>query len=83
MFTDFEKWCEFLHRPGKKYTDFSEVEKEIRLQTDALAGTNSGIVDEPIRITVYSPKVVNLTVVDLPGIVKVLFVLDYFWYCFR
>ncbi len=25
----------------------------------------------PIRIRIYSPSVVNLTVVDLPGIVKV------------
>ena len=60
-----------MHLPKKKQTDFNEVEQEIRLQTDGLAGTNSGIVDKPIRVTVYSPKVVNLTVVDLPGIIKV------------
>ena len=32
IFTNLEKWCEFLHRPGKIYTDFSEVGKEIRLR---------------------------------------------------
>ena len=78
IITDLEKWCEFLHQPGRIYKEFSEVEKEIRLQTDVLAGTTGLIVDKPIRVTVYSPTVVNLTLVDLPGIVKV-----YFMICLR
>ncbi|XP_019714229.1 dynamin-1-like protein, partial [Hippocampus comes] len=30
-----------------------------------------GISDEPIHLKVFSPNVVNLTLVDLPGITKV------------
>ena len=30
-----------------------------------------GISKEPIILRIYSPKVVNLTLVDLPGITKV------------
>ena len=35
------------------------------------AGSNKGIVDEPIHIKVFSPLCPNLTIVDLPGIVRV------------
>lgn len=38
-----------------------------------MAGTNKGICPEPINLKIYSTKVVNLTLVDLPGITKVLF----------
>lgn len=30
-----------------------------------------GISDEPIHLKIFSPHVVNLTLVDLPGITKV------------
>lgn len=30
-----------------------------------------GISDEPIHLKIFSPQVVNLTLVDLPGITKV------------
>ena len=30
-----------------------------------------GISSEPIRLKIYSPKVLNLTLVDLPGVTKV------------
>jgi len=66
-----EKYCEFLHIPGQQFVNFNDVEKEIRQQTNRIAGTNSGIVNRPIRLTIHSPNVVDLTVVDLPGIVKV------------
>ncbi|CAL8261072.1 unnamed protein product [Merluccius merluccius] len=36
-----------------------------------LFGGGSGISDEPIHLKVFSPHVVNLTLVDLPGITKV------------
>ena len=32
---------------------------------------SKGISSEPIILRIYSPKVVNLTLVDLPGITKV------------
>ncbi|KAB7495513.1 Dynamin-1-like protein [Armadillidium nasatum] len=51
--------------------DFDEVRKEIERETDRLAGNNKGICPEPIRLRIHSNKVVNLTVVDLPGLTKV------------
>ena len=35
--------------------------------------TLKGISSEPIRLKIYSPKVLNLTLVDLPGVTKVSF----------
>ena len=49
------EWAEFLHQKGKKYTDFSEVRKEIELETDRLTGHNKGISAVPINLRVYSP----------------------------
>lgn len=39
--------------------------------TDKLCGQNKGISNVPIRIRFYSRKVLDLLLVDLPGIVKV------------
>ncbi|CAL8126858.1 unnamed protein product [Orchesella dallaii] len=65
-------WCEFHHiDEDKKFTDFKVVEQEIVSRTAELAGNNLGIVSDSIKITIYSPNVLNLTVVDLPGIVQV------------
>jgi replication fork clamp-binding protein CrfC len=36
-----------------------------------VAGTNKGVSDSPINLKVFSPNVVNLTLVDLPGITRV------------
>lgn len=65
------EWARFLHMPERVITDFDEVRKEIEIETERKAGSNKGICAQPINIKVYSGKVVNLTVVDLPGIVKV------------
>jgi len=51
--------------------EFDEVEGEIERRTEELAGTNKGISMTPIIIQVHSPDVTDLTVVDLPGVVKV------------
>lgn len=36
-----------------------------------IAGFEKNISDEPISLTIHSPNVVDLTMVDLPGITKV------------
>jgi replication fork clamp-binding protein CrfC len=36
-----------------------------------IAGLNKNISHEPISLTIYSPHVVDLTLVDLPGMTKV------------
>eukprot|EP01048_Picozoa_sp_COSAG05_P010091 COSAG05_NODE_870_length_6849_cov_43.750519_3_plen_541_part_00 len=62
---------EFLHKPGRKFIDFDEIRAEIEADTDRVAGGNKGISDVPINLKVTSPHVLNLTLVDLPGLMKV------------
>nr|CAG4649969.1 EOG090X01UE [Sida crystallina] len=68
---DLEEWAKFLHIKDKIFTNFSEVLKEVERETERIAGHNKGISHEPITLKVFSTKVVNLTLVDLPGITKV------------
>ncbi|XP_048473990.1 dynamin-3 isoform X1 [Rhincodon typus] len=63
--------AEFLHCKGKKFTDFEEVRQEIEAETDRVTGSNKGISPIPINLRVHSPNVLNLTLIDLPGITKV------------
>ncbi|VEL30192.1 unnamed protein product [Protopolystoma xenopodis] len=65
------EYAEFLHCKGKQFTDFAEVRKEIETETDRITGTNKGISNIPINLRVYSPNVLNLTLIDLPGLTKV------------
>ena len=65
------EWGEFLHRKGDRFYDFGKIRKEIEEQTMRIAGYDKNISDEPISLTIFSPFVVDLTMVDLPGITKV------------
>ncbi|XP_062858223.1 dynamin 3a isoform X2 [Trichomycterus rosablanca] len=65
------EYAEFLHCKGKKFTYFSEVRQEIEVETDRVTGAKKGISSIPINLRVYSPNVLNLTLIDLPGITKV------------
>ncbi len=66
-----DEWGEFLHIPGKKFTDFNEIREEIVRDTDLKCGKNTGVSDLPINLRIYSPNVLTLTLVDLPGMTKV------------
>uniref|UniRef100_A0A914NCG6 dynamin GTPase n=1 Tax=Meloidogyne incognita TaxID=6306 RepID=A0A914NCG6_MELIC len=66
-----DDWAEFGHAPGVIYTNFDEVREEIERETDRLTGSNKGISPVAITLTIYSQNVVNLSLVDLPGITKV------------
>lgn len=55
----------------KKFFDFDEIRAEIEAETDRETGTNKGISNNPIILRIFSPKVLELTLVDLPGITKV------------
>jgi replication fork clamp-binding protein CrfC len=65
------EYGEFLHRKGEKFYDFDKIREEIEEQTSRIAGGDKNISDSPISLTIYSPNVVDLTLVDLPGITKV------------
>ncbi|CAN1311527.1 Phragmoplastin DRP1C [Linum perenne] len=64
-------YAEFLHAPRKKWTDFAAVRKEIADETDRITGKSKQISNIPIHLSIYSPNVVNLTLIDLPGLTKV------------
>ncbi|XP_051006533.1 dynamin-1-like protein isoform X9 [Acomys russatus] len=66
-----EEWGKFLHTKNKLYTDFDEIRQEIENETERISGNNKGVSPEPIHLKVFSPNVVNLTLVDLPGMTKV------------
>nr|XP_032511723.1 dynamin-1-like protein isoform X5 [Danaus plexippus plexippus] len=68
---NLDEWGKFLHTKDKIYSDFDEIRKEIERETDRMAGSNKGICPEAINLKIYSTRVVNLTLVDLPGITKV------------
>ncbi|XP_073993758.1 dynamin-1 shibire isoform X4 [Rhodnius prolixus] len=65
------EYGEFLHCKGKKFTDFDEIRREIEAETDRVTGSNKGISNIPINLRVYSPNVLNITLIDLPGLTKV------------
>jgi len=46
------------------------VKHEIERDTDLVCGRNSNISSVPIIIKIYSPNVVDLSLVDLPGLTK-------------
>ena len=48
-----------------------EFRKMIELETEKACGGNKGISSTPLRVRFCSKKVLNLLLVDLPGIVKV------------
>ncbi|KAK1418266.1 hypothetical protein QVD17_27409 [Tagetes erecta] len=69
--TDDNEYGEFLHLPGKRFFDFNEIRSEIQAETDREAGGNKGVSDKQIRLKIFSPNVLDITLVDLPGITKV------------
>ncbi|KAJ1730167.1 vacuolar protein sorting-associated protein 1 [Coemansia biformis] len=65
------EWGEFLHVPGKKFFNFDEIRDEIVSDTEKKTGKNLGISPVPINLRIFSPNVLTLTLVDLPGLTKV------------
>ncbi|XP_056852027.1 dynamin-related protein 3A-like isoform X1 [Raphanus sativus] len=66
-----DEWGEFLHLPNNRIYDFSEIRREIEAETNRLVGENKGVSDKQIRLKIFSPNVLDITLVDLPGITKV------------
>ncbi|EES19921.1 hypothetical protein BDA96_09G239100 [Sorghum bicolor] len=65
------EYAEFMHLPRKRFTDFAAVRKEIADETDRETGRSKQISTVPIHLSIFSPHVVNLTLIDLPGLTKV------------
>ncbi|BAF25916.1 phragmoplastin DRP1E [Oryza sativa Japonica Group] len=64
-------YAEFLHLPKTRFSDFALVRQEIADETDRVTGKTKQISPVPIHLSIYSPNVVNLTLIDLPGLTKV------------
>lgn len=69
--TEFEEYGEFLHIKGQKFTNFDQIKAEISKETERVAGFGKGITDSPIGLRIYSPLVLTMTLIDLPGITHV------------
>jgi len=65
------EYGEFLHAKGQKFPDFAAIMKEIEDETDRVTGSNKGISNLPINLRVHSPHVLNITLIDLPGLTKI------------
>ncbi|CAN1309310.1 Phragmoplastin DRP1B [Linum perenne] len=65
------EYGEFMHLPRKRFTDFAALRQEISDETDRETGRSKQISTVPIHLSIFSPNVVNLTLVDLPGLTKV------------
>ncbi|XP_022731283.1 dynamin-related protein 3A-like isoform X3 [Durio zibethinus] len=68
---DRSEWGEFRHLPGRRFYDFSQIRREIQIETEREAGCNKGVSEKQIRLKISSPNVLNMTLIDLPGITKV------------
>jgi dynamin 1-like protein len=68
-FTD--DYGEFNHLPARKIHDFKEIRREIENFTSKEAGGGKAVSDKQIFLTIHSASVVDLIVVDLPGMTKV------------
>lgn len=65
------EYGQFLHCQEKLFEDFDAIRKEIEAETDRITGTNKGISEEPINLRIFSPRVLDVTLIDLPGLTKV------------
>jgi replication fork clamp-binding protein CrfC len=65
-----KEFAEFVERRGEPFENMAEFRAEIQAQTDKVCGQNKGISSVPLRLRFHSRRVVELLLVDLPGIVK-------------
>lgn len=69
LHTHDDEYAEFLHLPGRRYTESRDIKAEIARSTHEEVGDH-GVSEKPITIRYYSPVVLNVTLVDLPGMIK-------------
>lgn len=66
-----ERWVEFIHAPDKKFVEENEIQAEIVAETERVAGKNKSLSPTALIMKVFSKDVVDLTLIDLPGLTKV------------
>lgn len=66
------EYGEFLHNGRQKMTSFDAIRAEIEVETGRyLKAKGRAVSPDPIQLTVFSPNVPNLTLVDMPGLTKI------------
>ncbi|KAG5668334.1 hypothetical protein PVAND_016277 [Polypedilum vanderplanki] len=65
-----DEFAKFDHSPEIFY-DFYKIQREIEAETERVVGGLKAVSSMPIVLKIFSPNVLNLTLVDLPGITKV------------
>ncbi|TBU12667.1 dynamin-like vacuolar protein sorting-associated protein [Hamiltosporidium tvaerminnensis] len=66
-----EEYGVFNHCPTKIFRSFEAVRQEITDETNRHIKAKNDVSHVPITLKLYSSKVLTLTLVDLPGLVKV------------
>lgn len=66
-----KEWGEFNHLPGQQFEDFNDIRNEIARDTERVCGSKQVVANVPIVLRIFSPLVIDLTLVDLPGITRV------------
>lgn len=61
----------FSHLVDLRFENFEDIREEISIRTQDLTGNGKTITTKPIDLTIYSPRVLDISLVDLPGIVKI------------
>jgi GTPase SAR1 family protein len=70
--TSSDEFAEFGHMPGQRMPLGDAVRDEITAATDRECGKDGKAVsDNPIVLRIYSPTVMNLTLLDLPGLTRI------------
>ena len=66
-----KEYGQFLHKMNDKFYSFDVIREEIEAETHRSLGGGKAVSPEPIHLTIYSPDVPNLTLVDMPGLTKI------------
>ena len=65
-----EEYATF-HHSGERFALGEEVRKEILAETEREVGKEMRVSSKEIILKIFSPNVLNLTLVDLPGMIRV------------
>ncbi|EQB61622.1 dynamin-like vacuolar protein sorting protein [Vairimorpha apis BRL 01] len=71
IYSRTEDYAVFNHIPKKQYFNFEDVKTEILNETNRVLKSKNDVSSLPITLKFYSSKVLTLTLIDLPGIVRV------------
>ncbi|ODM89920.1 Dynamin-1-like protein [Orchesella cincta] len=66
-----EKWAEVSNDEGKRHTDMNVVRQLIQEHNAKIIESGKVISDDVLTVKLFSPHVVDLTLVDLPGLIEV------------